>query len=339
MNMYFIKNLFFGLSFLLLACSVGKNISPNTEGVLQTYIDKISESQLKQNLEIIASDEMEGRDTGSEGQKKAATYIVGQYEKAGISHPPKAEGWFQNVPSTFMLNRFPDSDNIWAFIEGSEKPGEVLVITAHYDHIGEMFGKIYNGADDNGSGTVAVMEIARVFQEAKNNGVGPKRSILFLHVTGEERGLYGSDYYSRNPLYPLENTIANINIDMIGRIGNLYNNGNYVYVIGADRLSSELHTINETVNEKHIKLELDYKYDDRNDPEQIYYRSNHYNFARYGVPSVFFFNGIHNDYHQATDTVDKINFEALKKRTQLIFALAWELANRENRIVVDRDGK
>lgn len=328
---------FFTLS--LISCSSHKADLQQDDKTLSLFLNEISQPRLRQTLQVIAADSMQGRDTGSEGIKKAANYIVSRYEKEGISHPPKASGWFQSIPKSFWGNRFGDSDNIWAFVEGSEKPDEIIVVSAHYDHIGSSFGQIFNGADDNGSGTVAVMELARVFTQAKLKGFSPKRSILFLLVTAEEKGLYGSDYYSQNPLYPLKNTVANINIDMIGRADDLHTNNNYIYVIGADRLSSELHAINEAMNRKYVGLHLDYKYDDRNDPWQIYYRSDHYNFAKHGIPSVFFFNGIHDDYHQPTDTYEKIDFEALTKRTKLVFALAWELANRPERIKVDRDGK
>ncbi len=328
---------FFALS--MLGCSAQKNDIQDDDRVLSLFMNEISEQRLNETLKVIASDQMQGRDTGSEGIKKAANYIVEQYTKEGISYPPKASGWFQTVPKSFFGNRYNDSDNIWAFVQGSEKPDEIIVVSAHYDHVGMEYGQIYNGADDNGSGTVAVMELARVFNQAKKKGYSPKRSILFLLLTAEERGLYGSDYYSRNPLYPLENTVVNVNIDMIGRVDNLHTDNNYIYVIGADRLSSDLHNINEKVNQKYVGLNLDYKYDDRNDPWQIYYRSDHYNFAKHGIPSVFFFNGIHNDYHQPTDTHEKIDFEALTKRAKLIFALTWELANRAERIKVDRDGK
>ncbi|MDO4228619.1 MAG: M28 family metallopeptidase [Capnocytophaga sp.] len=334
------KRIFFAfIALWIISCSAQKNDIYNEDKNLSVFLNKISQQQLQSNLNVIASDAMQGRMTGSEGQKKAAQYIVSYFEKEGITFPPKATGWYQTVPKTFINNRFDDSDNIWAFVQGSEKPEEIIVISAHYDHIGMNYGKIYNGADDNGSGTVAVMELARIFNEAKKQGQAPKRSLLFLLLTAEEIGLYGSDYYTQNPLYPLQNTVANINIDMIGRIDNLHTDNKYIYVIGADRLSSELHNINEAVNKKYTQLNLDYKYDDRNDPWQIYYRSDHYNFAKYGIPSVFFFNGIHDDYHEHTDTIDKIDFEAMTNRTKLIFALAWELANRPERIKVDRDGK
>ena len=162
---------------------------------LTKYINTISISDLKTHLGVVSSDEMEGRDTGTEGQKKAGVYLINTYKNNGISFPKGASDFYQKVPSAFM-DGLPDSENIWAFIEGTEKPEEIVVVSAHYDHIGIIEGEIYNGADDDGSGTVALLEIAQAFQEAKKDGYGPKRSILFLHVTGEEHGLYGSSYYS-----------------------------------------------------------------------------------------------------------------------------------------------
>lgn len=311
---------------------------------IATYKNTITPAELSKHLYIVADDNMEGRNTGEPGQKRAGEYLINEYKKIGVSFPPGATDFYQKVPSEFMKKGFApklnDSENIWAFIEGTEKPNEVLVISAHYDHVGMKNGEVFNGADDDGSGTVALLEIAQAFKKAKNDGFGPKRSILFLHVTGEEHGLHGSRFYSENPLLPIENTIADINIDMIGRRDTLHpKTNNYVYVIGSDRLSSELHTINEEVNAKYTQLDLDYKYNDRKDPERIYYRSDHYNFAKKGIPAIFFFNGIHKDYHQSTDTPDKIEYDALAKRAQLAFVLAWELANRPERIKVDRDGK
>lgn len=308
------------------------------------YMNTITPNELKEHLYIVASDENEGRDTGTKGQKQAGNYLIEQYTKNGISFPKAATDWYQKVPSEFMAKGFspklPDSENIWAFIPGSEKPEEIVVISAHYDHVGMKNGEIYNGADDDGSGTVALLEIGQAFQQAVKDGNGPKRSILLLHVTGEEHGLHGSRFYSENPLFPLENTVVDINIDMIGRRDLLHpDTNNYIYSIGSDRLSSELHAISEAMNEKYTKLVLDYKYNDRNDPERIYFRSDHYNFAKKGVPAIFFFNGIHDDYHMPTDTPDKIEYDALAKRAQLAFVLAWEIANRPEKIKVDRDGK
>ncbi len=331
----------FLLTGLVTNCTSQKSSSKNSAVSVAKYINTISTESLQKNLTIIASDEMEGRQTGSEGQKKAGRYIIDFYKSHGIAFPKGATDYFQRIPAAFLNAKrnegLPDSENIWAYIEGSEKPEEVVVISAHYDHVGIKNGEIYNGADDDGSGTVAIMEMAAAFQKAKNEGHGPKRSILILHVTGEEHGLHGSRYYSENPLFPLANTVADVNIDMIGRRDDFHkDSNNYVYVIGSDYLSTDLYTICENVNKEFTHLTLDYKYNDKKDPNRFYYRSDHYNFAKKGIPSVFLFNGTHADYHKATDEVSKIEFDALTKRTQYGFAIAWEIANRKDKLVVDK---
>jgi Zn-dependent M28 family amino/carboxypeptidase len=321
-------------------CTSQKSITKNV--TTADYSKYISQESLTTNLTIIASDEMEGRDTGSEGQKKAGRYIIDFYKKNGIGFPKGATSYYQPIPAAYLNAKYnenlKDSENIWAFIEGSEKPEEIVVISAHYDHVGVKNEEVYNGADDDGSGTVAIMEIAAAFQKAKNEGHGPKRSILILHVTGEEHGLHGSRYYSENPLFPLANTIADVNIDMIGRRDEFHkDSNNYVYLIGSDYLSTDLYTVCEEVNKKNNFLTIDYKYNDKKDPNRFYYRSDHYNFAKNGIPSVFLFNGVHADYHKATDEVSKIEFDALTKRTQFAFAISWEIANRKDRLTVDKN--
>jgi Zn-dependent M28 family amino/carboxypeptidase len=339
------KMKYIGLSLLVLSLTgcFGQK-SPVTTTSPAKYSNSITADDLKKHLYIIAADHMEGRETGSKGQKKAGKYLIDQYKTNGISYPKPATSFYQTVPAAFLNAKYnenlPDSENIWAFIEGSEKPDEILVISAHYDHVGIKDGKVYNGADDDGSGTVALLEMAQAFAKAKKDGHGPKRSILFLHVTGEEHGLHGSRYYSENPLFPLKNTIADINIDMIGRRDTIHNEtSNYIYVIGSGRLSTDLYNAVENANKSSVGLNLDYKYDDRNDPQRFYFRSDHYNFAKHGIPSVFFFSGVHADYHQPGDDPDKIEYDALEKRTRMIFNVAWELANAPERPVVDKDGK
>ncbi|HAO07270.1 MAG TPA: peptidase M28 [Chryseobacterium sp.] len=335
---------------VLVSCGTAKNAadtgaaqtsssSKGDKAFLSAY-KEIKAEDLKKNLYVIASDEMEGRDTGSPGQKRAGEYMVNYYKGLGISYPKALGSYYQKVPADFMKKRgggnLPDSENILAFIEGSEKPEEIVVISGHYDHVGTRNGVVYNGADDDGSGTVAVMEIAKAFQAAKKAGNGPKRSILFLHVTGEEHGLFGSEFYTDNPVFPLVNTVVDLNIDMIGRDDPENRGKQYVYVIGSEMLSSQLKVINEAANKKTNNLELNYKYDDPNDTERLYYRSDHYNFAKNNVPVAFFFDGIHEDYHKPTDDVEKIDYNLLAKRTQLVFTTAWEIANRPDRIVVDK---
>ena len=198
-------------------------------------------------------------------------------------------------------------------------------------------GQIYYGADDDGSGTVAIMEIAQAFKKASDEGFAPKRSILFLHVTAEEIGLEGSRYYTENPIFPLENTVCNLNIDMIGRIDKVHEeNSNYIYLIGSDRLSTELHYISEKANSAFTNLDLDYTFNDENDRNRFYYRSDHYNFAKNNVPVIFYFNGVHDDYHEPSDTPDKIEYDLLQTRTRLIFTTAWQIANMNKRIIADK---
>jgi len=226
--------------------------------------------------------------------------------------------------------------NVLGFIEGSDKKEEVIVISGHYDHLGKKGRDVYNGADDNGSGTSTVMEIAEAFIKAKNEGNGPRRSVLCLLVTGEEKGLLGSEYYAENPLFALENTVANVNIDMVGRVDKKYaSSPEYIYVIGSDRLSTDLHKINEEINSEYSQIIMDYKYNSEDDPNRYYFRSDHYNFAKKGIPAIFFFSGVHEDYHRTSDTVDKILFDKMEVIGRHIFHVAWDLANREERIVVD----
>ncbi len=232
-----------------------------------------------------------------------------------------------------------NASNILGIIEGTDKKDEWVVISAHYDHIGMNNGIVNPGADDDGSGTVGVLEIAEAFVKAKAAGKGPRRSILFLAVSGEEKGLWGSEYYSTHPVYPLEKTSLDINIDMIGRKDDKLNSidsNNHVYLIGDDKLSSDLPRFVDSINNMYIQLITDRKYNDVKDPNRLYYRSDHYNFAKKGVPIVFFFDGIHKDYHRPTDTPDKINYDLHEKRTRLVFFLAWEAANRNNMMVRDK---
>lgn len=232
------------------------------------------------------------------------------------------------------------SENVLGYLEGSDLKEELIVITAHYDHLGVEGTVVYNGADDDGSGTVAVMDLARAFAKAKKEGRGPRRSILFMTVAGEEKGLLGSAYYTENPIYPLEKTICDLNIDMIGRLDDRHpDNPNYIYLIGSDKLSTDLHKISETANKTYMNLELDYTYNDEKDKNRFYYRSDHYNFAKKGIPVIFYFNGTHADYHKETDEVEKIDFKKMDKITKLVFFTAWDLANRTERIKVDSNKK
>ena len=318
------------------------------------FAETINIFDLEKHLRILASDSLEGRETGKPGQKMAAEYIANHFRNIGIP-PYKGKTYYQKfkVKSGRHLCKCDDCDvnflkkifgnrkkikgeNVLGYIEGTDLKDELIIITAHYDHLGKHDSLIFNGADDDASGTSGVLEIAEAFMLAKKEGKGPRRSVLIMPVSGEEKGLLGSKYYTDNPIYPLDKTIANLNIDMIGRVGDFKDNPNYVYLIGSDMLSQDLHNISEEVNKKYIGLELDYTFNKKNDPNRYYYRSDHYNFAKNNIPVIFYFNGIHEDYHKPTDTIEKINFNKIEKITKFIFLTAWELANREERIVVDK---
>lgn len=223
------------------------------------------------------------------------------------------------------------SENICAMLEGSDSTlkHEAIVYSAHYDHVGiGISGQVFNGADDDASGTTAVLMLAEAFAK---NGIRPPRSIIFLTVAGEEKGLLGSRFYTEHPPFPLQRTIANLNIDMIGRIDEKYEklgNPNYVYVIGSDKISKDLDAVLQAQNRATVNLTLDYRYNDDNDPNRFYYRSDHYNFAKNGIPVIFFFNGTHADYHEPSDDVEKIHLEKMVKIVKLTFAVGWDLAHR-----------
>ncbi|MDB5269537.1 MAG: peptidase [Hymenobacter sp.] len=277
--------------------AVGLAVLGTTDAAMQTYLSKINSTK----------------------QPVAATFNV-------VPMQIKAERKREKL----------DTQNVLGFIEGTDKKEDVIVISAHHDHLGNHDGQVFNGADDDGSGTTAIITMAEAFAKAKKEGHGPRRSLLFLSVTGEEKGLFGSEYYSKHPIFPLASTEADLNVDMIGRTDVEHEDKpDYVYVIGSDKLSSELRVILEAQNKQYGPIDMDYRFDDPADPNRFYYRSDHYNFAVNKVPVAFFFNGVHADYHQQSDEIEKIQFDKMEKRARLVFHTAWELANREGRIVVD----
>ncbi|MEO6347644.1 MAG: M28 family metallopeptidase [Aquaticitalea sp.] len=312
---------------------VKQSVIFENESNINKFANTITAKELKDFVYELASDTNQGRKTGEFGHNRACKFIKDYYAQQEIESPLGDDNYFQHIPKSFFSNDINDSQNVVAYIKGSEFPDEVLIISAHSDHLGVTDSIVNPGADDNGSGTSAVLEIAEAFKTAQQQGLGPKRSILFLHLTGEEEGLYGSRYYIEHPIFSLENTVADLNIDMIGRVDNLHQDDeNYIYLIGSDRISTELHYISETANQEFTHLNLDYKYNAENESNRYYYRSDHYNFARYGIPVIFYFNGEHADYHLPSDTADKINYPLLEKRTKLIFATAWYIANSTKKL-------
>ena len=344
-----------------------------SQDISNKYAETITSEELKSLLYVYASDSFEGREAGTKGEILAVEFIRDFYLKNDIEPAKGTEDYFQKMEITTpqrisLPDKIPDSVrtfmqngdmeklrnyamvagvrtggeklnsiNVASIIEGSQYPNEYIVITAHLDHVGIEGEDIFNGADDDGSGSMALLEIAQAFKMASLDGHGPKRSIVILHVSAEEKGLLGSEYYTDNPLYPLEDTITNLNIDMIGRTDPTRDsdNDNYIYLIGTDRLSSMLHETSERVNKNTVDLELDYRFNAWDDPNRFYERSDHYNFAKNNIPVIFYFSGTHEDYHGPGDTPDKIRYDLLTKRTKLIFHTAWEIANMDDKIVVD----
>ncbi|PXY02700.1 hypothetical protein DF185_00985 [Marinifilum breve] len=219
------------------------------------------------------------------------------------------------------------TENVIACLPGTDKMDEYIVLSAHYDHIGMNGQKIYLGANDNASGTAALMEIARNLKKALDAGLQLKRSILFAAFTGEEKGLLGSKYFVESQTFPHSSIKSNLNIDMLGRQDNRHNDTNFIYLLGTNDLNPKLKTITDSLNNLYPKLELDYSYDTSDN--FLYSASDQASFVKRNIPAIFYFNGLHNDYHKTTDTPDKIDYEAIKKVSSLIFLTAIELANQE----------
>ena len=337
----------FNTLLLILALSVGCS----QENASDKYAETITSEELSDLIYEFSSDKFEGRNTGEPGQKLAVEFIRDFYKSNNIIKAENTEDYFQKFLVDFQSRQVTRPDNInednidWvktenvaAIIEGSTYPNEYIVLTAHLDHVGTENGEIFNGADDDGSGSMALLEIAEAFKLAELDGNRPKRSIVILHVSAEEKGLLGSKYYSENPLYPLDDTITNLNLDMIGRTDPTRNSNNdeYIYLIGTDRLSTMLHETSEKINDRTVNLELDYRFNAWDDPNRFYERSDHWHFAKNNIPVIFYFSGTHEDYHQPTDTAEKIRYDLLTKRTRLIFHTAWEIANMDEKIEVDQ---
>ena len=338
----------FNTLLLILALSVGCS----QENASDKYAETITSEELSDLIYEFSSDKFEGRNTGEPGQKLAVEFIRNFYKLNNIIKADNTEDYFQKFLVDFNSREVTRPDNIkednvdWvktenvaAIIKGSTYPNEYIILTAHLDHVGIENGEIFNGADDDGSGSMALLEIAEAFKLAELDGNRPKRSIVILHVSAEEKGLLGSKYYTDNPLYPLDETITNLNVDMIGRTDPTRNSNNdeYIYLIGTDRLSTMLHETSEKVNYKTVNLELDYRFNAWDDPNRFYERSDHWHFAKNNIPVIFYFSGTHEDYHQPTDTAEKIRYDLLTKRTRLIFHTAWEIANMDERIEVDQN--
>jgi hypothetical protein len=280
-----------------------------------------------------------------EKQVSRSMISVGTYDFFRDSFDLKPEN--RIIFKVALKSKDETTQNVVAVIEGSDPvlKKEYVAIGAHYDHVGVgtpvKGDEIYNGADDDGSGTVAVMAMA----EAASQGPRPKRSLLFVWHAGEEQGLWGSDYFTRSPVVPVSQIIAQLNIDMIGRarrpgetpsVNKWLAEKDEVFVIGSRMMSTELGELSESVNRSYLNLKFNYKYDDPNDPEKFFFRSDHFNYAQKGIPVIFYMDGDHDDYHKPSDSIEKIDFDQMEKIARTIYATAWELANRPIRPRVDK---
>ena len=282
------------------------------------------------------------------GEQVSGTQIL---EKTKEGAPPK--GFALSPDKRLRLSVSVKADtattrNVVAVLEGRDKDlkKEYVAVGAHYDHVGvgradAKGDTIYNGADDDGSGTTAILSMAEAFARGKR----PRRSILFVWHTGEEKGLWGSEYFTKYPTVPLESVVAQLNIDMIGRsraagdtkpANAMLSGPDEIYVIGSKMMSTEMASWSEGVNGAYLNLKFNYHYDDPADTERLFYRSDHFNYAKMGIPIIFYFDGIHEDYHKPSDTADKIDYQKMEKVTRTIFILASEIANNQKRPVVDK---
>lgn len=282
------------------------------------------------------------------GQKVSARSVLMSFPEGGPAVKP-----FELTPDktiTITVKTAFDTtytQNVVAIVEGSDPvlKDEYVAIGAHYDHVGTMKGAgdtVYNGADDDGSGTVAMLAMAEALRKAPHP---PKRSVLFVWHMGEEMGMWGSRYFTTYPTVRLDRVVAQLNIDMIGRsrpAGDTnprnrdLSGPNELYVIGSKMMSDELGALSEAVNDSYLKLAFNYKYDDPKDPEQFFYRSDHIHYATRGVPIIFYFTGVHADYHGLGDEVSKIDFPKFEKITRTIYLTLWELCEMKTRPKVDR---
>ncbi len=294
----------------------------------------IDRSDLRARLAALAADSMEGRRAGTRGGDKAAAYLASELEKLGVEPAGDASSYLQrfHLPPTVPRAERDSTQNVVGIVRGSDPrlADEYVAIGAHYDHVGigaPVDGdSIYNGADDDASGTVSVLEVA----EALTQGPRPRRSVLLVFHGGEEAGLLGSQHFTDRPPVPIEEVVAQLNVDMVGR-----NSPDSLSIIGAGRISSELDRI---IRREAAAggLSLDYTLDAPDHPEQLYYRSDHYNYARLGIPVAFLFAGLHPDYHLPSDEIERIDMAKVERAAELLYRVLWAVAERPERLERDR---
>jgi len=316
--------------------------SQSLDSLLMQYLMRLDTFYIQTHLEFLAHDWLEGRESGEKGQYIAGLYLKTQLQLYGFDplflDSLKQKSYFQN----FQISRTNPKKmfNVAGLLKGTDLAHEYIVLSAHYDHLGIGKQGVFHGADDNASGTSTLLEIARILGQLKKNGYPPRRSIILIFFAAEEKGLLGSEFFVENPPIPLQNIIADLNVDMVGRMDDKHlkeNNPYYVYIIGSNFISEDLHAINEKMNQNYVNISLDYSYNSKHDKLRLYYRSDHYNFARNQIPVIFYFSGLHDDYHKVTDTYDKIMYHKTLKIAQLIFCTAFYLSYHEVTLKKNKD--
>ena len=320
-----------------------------------SIINQVSEDSLRKYEFTLASELFGGRKTHTDKGLLTSNYIANCFRSNGLkapfghsyaqiisvpqkplhSAPPLNDEKISNNLNNVSESNFA-AQNIIGVLRGRNSEKAHLVITAHHDHMGRSEDGILYGADDNGSGISALIEVSRILSQAAKKGIRPKRTIVFVSTDAEEKKLVGSDYYVNNPVLPISKTYCNVNFDMIGRIDSIHlgskNLSNYIYCIYKDTMNQVLNdSYLNNLNDKYTQLILDERYEKEAEskvPYSLVTRSDHYPFMKKGIPSIWLFSGFHNDYHQTTDTPDKICYPELKKRVQFVLALIWDLANK-----------
>jgi hypothetical protein len=293
---------------------------------LPNFAASILPGELQRHVQILAADSLQGRQTGTDAALKAADYIAQCFAQHALQ-PPYDSSFFQAFVSAVA------GVNVVGIIEGTDLKDQAVVLSAHYDHVGMYDNQIYNGADDNASGVAALLEIAQAFTAMARNNYRPRRTLVFIAFDAKEKNMAGSAYYADHPLHPMWKTIANLNIDAIGRVEGSHNGqANYLLLVGAERLSSDLRTVTDRVlAERNIGLSIDYSfYNSEVFSDLFYLFSDQYHFGKHYVPVIYYTGGLHDDLYKPSDTEEKINYTILRKRAQLIFYTAWELANSNN---------
>ncbi len=293
------------------------------EAQLANYASSILQRDLQCYVDVLASDSLQGRESGMPGGWMAGDYIAACFREYGL-HAPFEGSYFQEFDTTLQAR------NVIGVIRGTDEGQEAVVVGAHYDHHGMHNYTVYNGADDNASGVAALLGTAKALSAMQRNGYSPKRTIIFIAYDAKERSMAGSEWYVKHPVAPLKNTMACINMDMLGRIdAPPAEDTSYVLVVGADKHKADLRQVVDYENRgRNVRLDIDYSfYGSTAFSEMFYQMSDQYSFGKHKIPVLYFTSGMHDDLWKSGDDAHRLSYPVLQKRTQLIFYVLWNVAN------------